>query len=114
MSMTVQEPGTCSTIFQTISDQTANVAEWITKTVQAFGSTIADYAQKVAEYVKPQFEKISDFLSENRGPILVAAIAAAVGAALYAVISAVFCSNATPEQNPQPAPATTAATTTTA
>lgn len=96
MSMTVQEAGTCSTIFQSISNTACSVAEWVGKTVQTIGSTTADYAQKAAEYAKPHFEKLKDFASENRGPILVAAVAAATGAAIYALISSVFCSKATP------------------
>lgn len=108
-AVTAQEAGTCSTIFQTISDTLSSAVEWGSKTVQTIGSTVADYAQKAAEYAKPHFDKLKDFVSENRGTILVAAIAAAVGAAGYAIISSVFCSKATPAPATQtPAPANTA------
>ncbi|MBS0653308.1 MAG: hypothetical protein JSR39_07245 [Verrucomicrobia bacterium] len=111
MSMTVQEAGTCSTIFQTISDTAFSAADWVGKTVQTIGSTVADYAQKAAEYAKPHFDKLKDFVSENRGPIIIAAVAAAVGAIGYALISSVFCSRATPAQTQQAAPTNTATAT---
>lgn len=101
--MTVQEAGTCSTIFQTISDSVSSVVEWGSKSVQTIGSTVADYAQKAAEYAKPHFDKLKDFVTENRGPIIIAAVAATVGAITFALISSVFASRATPAQAQQPA-----------
>ncbi len=96
MSMTVQEPGTCSTLFQTINNSACNTAQWVGRIVHRIGSEVAEYAQKTIEYAKPHFNNFRTFLSENRGPIIIAAIAAALGATAYAVISSVFSSKATP------------------
>lgn len=72
--------------------------------MHAFGSVVADYAQKTVEVAKPHFENLKTIVSENRGPILIAIVAAAVGAALYAVISNVFSSRAVPAQQTQQTP----------
>lgn len=111
MSVTaVQEPGTCSTIFQTVSDAASGAACWLGKTVSAIGSTIADFAQKAAEFAKPHFEKLGEFVSNNRGPIMIAGVAAILGAMGGALIASIFNrGTAQPAQNnaANPNPVTT-------
>lgn len=102
MSTTVQEARTCSTIFQKINDSAYNAAGWVGKSIKSFGSTVADYAQKAADYARPHFDKFKNFVSNHRGPIIIAVVAAAIGMIAYAVISSVFCNRATPAPAPQP------------
>jgi len=103
--MTIQEPGMCSSFFQSVSNTATQVADWCGNTVQSIGSTIGTYAEKAADVAKPYFDKMKEFVSENRGPIILVVAALAIGAIAYAIINSVFCSNTAAEQPPAP-PAT--------
>lgn len=105
MSMPVQETGTCCRIFQTVSETASTAASWLGRTAQSIGSAIGSYAQRVAEFARPHFERMREFVSENRGPIIIAVVAAAVGAIIYGVFGAIFCSEAEPQPTPAPNPA---------
>ena len=85
--MTIQEPGMCSNFFHSVSDTASNAAEWCGKTVQSIGSTIGTYAEKAAELARPHFDKMKEFVSENRGPIILVVGALAIGAVAYAIIN---------------------------
>lgn len=91
MSITVQhKPGTCSTIFHSITGAASSTVAWVGRTIHSIGSTAAEYARKTAEYAKPHFARLKDFARENRSQLLVAALATTLGALGYAIVSSLF------------------------
>lgn len=65
----------------------SNTAAWMNKTVSRMGSHIANFASKAAEFVKPHFNTMKDFMSANRQLLIVGAAAAATGAVLASVVT---------------------------
>ena len=100
----------CANFFQTVSTTATQVADWCSNSVQTIGSTVGSYAEKAAEVAKPHFDKMREFVSENRGPIILVVGVLAIGAIAYAIINSVFCSNTPADPAAPPAtPSTVAA-----
>lgn len=94
MSMRIQDA--LSNCCEGIKEFAASAASWIGRTVSAAGTFISETATKVAEFVKPHFERLKTFAQENRQSIMIAAIAFAVGAVVTAVVNHVLCRGDTP------------------
>jgi hypothetical protein len=52
-------------MWETFTTKVSEGAEWLGRNIKALGSTLAEYAVKVWEYVKPFFEKIGQFIAET-------------------------------------------------
>jgi hypothetical protein len=128
---TIAQPVTAAaepSFWETFTTKVSEGAEWLGRNIKALGSTLADYAVKVWEYVKPFFEKIGQFIAETwdkakefvkehkEGTAI--AVASAIIVGIASIIFYTFCcgsSNAQQNQGGQPGQqTTTTATTTTA
>lgn len=98
MSMRIQE--VLSNCCDGIKDFASSAASWIGKTVTATGSFLIEGTAKVAQLVKPHFDKFRTFAQENRQALIVAAVAFAVGAIISTVVNDVFCRNTDPTTPP--------------
>lgn len=58
MTTTAVKPAASAGTFETIKNTTLDAINWMGRKVSLVLSTIKDYALKVAEYVKPFFQKI--------------------------------------------------------
>jgi len=87
--MKIQEA--LSNFCHTIQTTASNVAHKTGAALSSAGSKIAEFAKRVADYVKPRFEAMKDYLKQNKQMVAVTLGAAAVGALLYAIINRVCC-----------------------
>ena len=94
MSMRIQDA--LSNCCEGIKEFAASAAAWIGRTVSAAGAFISETAAKVAEFVKPHFERLKTFAQENKQSIMIAAIGFAIGAVVTAIVNNVFCRSASP------------------
>jgi hypothetical protein len=89
-----------------IKDFAASACAWIGRTVSQIGSFLAEIAAKIAQFVKPHFERLKTFVMENKESVMLAGAACAVGAAIVAVVNH-FCCSATTTPPPAPLPGAT-------
>lgn len=67
----------------------SNAASWMNKTVSKMGTHLANFATKAADFVRPHFNSMKDFMNANKQLLIVSAVAATTGALLAAVVSLV-------------------------
>ena len=87
-----------------VRDFASAAATWIGKTVSNIGSFLSDSVAKIAEFVKPYFEKMKVFAQQNKQPIIIAAIAFTAGSIITAVVSSLYNRTTTTTIVTPPAP----------
>ena len=85
MSMRIQDA--LSNCCEGVKNFGSAAVSWIGKSVTAIGSFISGIAKKIAEFVKPYFERLKTFAQENQQPLIIAAVAFTLGA----ILTAIFC-----------------------
>ncbi len=70
---------------------TVSTAQWVGRSVMVVGQTIASYAQKVAQFVKPYFETAGRFVVQNKGYFIVGALGLVAGAVAHVLFRNTVC-----------------------
>jgi hydroxymethylglutaryl-CoA reductase len=89
MSIRVQE--TASNCCEGVKNFASSAAAWAGRTVTMISSSVRETISKVAEMVKPHFENLRVFIENNKGSIVISAVACLIGAALTAIFTNICC-----------------------